>query len=59
MSNALLNFLKKYSGPKKKPKKVDRQKIQKTIAKSGTPIGRIAKERLKHDKALKDIMDSI
>lgn len=55
MSNKLLKFLEKKLSRKKK-KKVDRQKIAKRVAKVLGPMGSIAKQKLKRDKALRDIM---
>ena len=66
MSNALLNFLKKNIKSKKSKKETDAEKGKRLrkgtldyAATKGGPIGGIARQRKKQDKALKDIMDSM
>ena len=70
MSNALLNFLKKSitSTPTKKKKKKETEVEKGKRLRKGAldyastkagPIGGIARQRKKHDDALKDIMDSM
>jgi len=57
MKNKLLSFLQSRGTKKgRKRKAVNRQQLTKRIAKSKTPLGGIAKQKLKKDRMLKEIM---
>lgn len=56
MQNKLLNFISNLNKPNKKRKRINRQKLAKKISRTNTPFGKIAKEKLRRDKMLKEIM---